>query len=158
LLLRPPAEVALTVAGLGVGGWALRALYATGTVFFSVFMAGYAVVAVVRVVRRDPEDEAVIRALVEHADPGEGRRRRAAAVARVAVRPRASDRWGPIVLGIGLAAGCILAAFVRGSWWSVLPVPFLLGWCAALLAAQRTSRTRAGRWLDDPPGPVDDQA
>lgn len=154
LLLRPVPSAALPVVGIGLSGWALRLLYSTGTVFFIVFMGGYALAAVLKVVRRNDKDMTVVRALVTHADPGPDLRERATAWARGARHPRPSDRWGPVVVAAGLAAACAVAAVVHGTWITALPAPFLLCWSVAVGAAWRTSMHRAARWLDDPPAPV----
>jgi hypothetical protein len=158
LLLRPGPSAALPVAGIALTGWALRSLYWTGTVFFAVFMSGYALVAVMKVVWRGDDDKAVVQALVSHTDPGPDLRERAAAWARGAQHVRPSDRWGPRLIAVGLAVACIVVALTRPSWPVALPAPFLLAWGGAVEAARRTSAARGARWLDDPPVPADDRA
>jgi hypothetical protein len=151
LFVSPWVAVALPVAGVGVSYWALALLLPYRGHGPLVFLAVFGLMAVVRVVWRDDQDKAVVRAIARRVDPGPDLWERTAAWARAAQHPRMSDRWGPLVVAGGLAVACIVVAVVRPSLRVVLPAPFLLTWCAVAEAARRRSVERAARWLADPP-------
>jgi hypothetical protein len=99
--------------------------------------------------RRDQDTAA--RALAAHRDPGPAHRAVTDERARAVLAHPGSDRWLPVVVLLGLAVACVVAAVVQDDVSVALPaVPLaLLG--ALFPRWYRRRVTDAARWLDDPP-------
>jgi uncharacterized membrane protein YfcA len=97
------------------------------------------------------ERRAVAAALREHRDPGGQYREATTRQARVLLATRPVDRWLPLVLLVGMAVACVVAAIVRDDLLTALPAVLLVAVGGITVLVRRRTEAMADRWLAEPP-------